>query len=324
MDTDLAGSGQVVVLGNLNIDLLCYPLEVLPEWGQERTVRSMWPRAAGSAGYTAMALGRLGLHPIVVGNVGSDHYGRLLLDALAAHHVDTGNAFVSQAATGVSVTLIGTNSERAFVTFCGHLEELTVEEIIARIPEGPSGGYALFSGLFLLPKIDFAGAVRILQTCRERRCKTMFDSGDDPAGWTDESVQGIRGLLKWVDVFVPNWDEACAVSGKSEAEEVLACLLKLGPELVVLKDGARGSWAMGRGADSIIQEPAYRVKAVDTTGAGDTFNAGLIYGLSSGWDLERCLAFANAAAAIAISRMNDRYPSAAEVRHLLEHGSRLP
>ena len=81
---------------------------------------------------------------------------------------------------------------------------------------------------------------------------------------------------------------------------------------------------MGRSADSIIQEPAYRVKAVDTTGAGDTFNAGLIYGLSSGWDLERCLAFANAAAAIAISRMNDRYPSAAEVRHLLEHGSRLP
>ena len=115
------------------------------------------------------------------------------LDALAAHHVENvciTSGYRSQRYSNWD------HSERAFVTFCGHLEELTVEEIIARIP-GPVGVY-LVLGLFLLPKIDLP--VRCgFQTCRERRCKTCLTRATT-AGWTDESVQGIRGLLKWVDV----------------------------------------------------------------------------------------------------------------------------
>ena len=304
---------SVVVLGNLNIDLLLYPVNDLPEWGHEKTARNMLVRTAGSAGYTALALGQLGINPIVLGNGGNDEYGSQIVKSLMDCSADVSRIHTAEQPTGVSVTMINQDAERAFVTYCGHLQELTAVMIVSALPDGLIHGYAHFSGLFLLPAVSRNGAMQILQSCRDRGMKTILDTGDDPSGWTSDTVRYIRRLLHEVDIFVPNEDEAMFISGKSTIEESLVALRQFGPELIIVKSGSTGSFALSENSNKAIFQPSFSVKAIDTTGAGDTFNAGIIYGLSHEWELPQVLEFANGVAAIVVSRSEKRYPTLNEV-----------
>jgi sugar/nucleoside kinase (ribokinase family) len=139
----------------------------------------------------------------------------------------------------------------------------------------------------------------------------MLDTGWDPAGWPADTLSGLRQVLRNVAVFMPNVDEARVLGGGATAEEAAMNLQTYGPELVVVKCGERGSIAR-RGQKS-YQVPALPSSVFDTVGAGDTFDAGFLFGYLKGWPAEACLAFGNAAASIYISRAHHRYPGMSEV-----------
>jgi len=97
-------AGRVLAIGNLNVDLVFYPVRDLPAWGEERTVDLMLTRAAGSAGYSALVLGNLGMRPVVIGNVGCDGYRTFILRELTEAGADVTRVQVSGLPTGVSAT----------------------------------------------------------------------------------------------------------------------------------------------------------------------------------------------------------------------------
>jgi 5-dehydro-2-deoxygluconokinase len=123
-----------------------------------------------------------------------------------------------------------------------------------------------------------------------------------------------------VDVFLPNLDEAGILTDGADPKKMAAKLLARGCREVIIKLGADGSLAANE--NGIFQEDAFSVRVVDTTAAGDAFNAAMVYGLIQGWEINRRLRFANALAAIVVSRLDDRYPALAEVDLLMKKVTR--
>ena len=122
-------------------------------------------------------------------------------------------------------------------------------------------------------------------------------------------------LLPEVDIVAPNEDEAQALTGQTDPEACATQLLAHGARSVALKLGAKGSlWA---DASGIVTAAGRPVHAIDTTGAGDSFNAAFIYGREQGWPMQRILAFANAFCSVVVSRLNERFPSVGQTLAML-------
>lgn len=121
----------------------------------------------------------------------------------------------------------------------------------------------------------------------------------------------MKGLLKYTDIFLPNLDEARVITGKKDPTEVLNTLTKYGPSLVIVKMDRDGSITLKDG--KVYRQPSFKVKVTDTTGAGDTFNAGFLYGVINGWDLNKTLQFATALASLYISSEEKKYPQVEEI-----------
>ena len=308
---------SILVVGNLNIDLVFYPVNTLPSWGEEKTCKIMLIRSAGSAGYSALALGRFGLQTTLIGNIGNDIYGTMIMKDLKEVQVNINEVYVSNCPTGVSVTIVNETGERAFVTYYGHLEAFSTDSAIRGIDSISHVDYCLLSGYFLLPGLGANGAIEILRACHKRGGVTLLDTGCDPKGWQADTIRDVHRILREVDIFLPNMEEAIAISGKSDAKEAAKTIIDLGPTTVIIKQGKWGSTHVSR-SSSPITAPAIQTRVFDTTGAGDAFNAGVIYSLLKGWDPQDLLRFANTTSSIVISRKEERFPTVNEVIKALE------
>lgn len=307
-------SAQVCIVGNLNADLVLYPLRDFPAWGTEVLVGSMDWRPGG-IGNALLCLARLGVEVSAIANVGDDFVGQQLLSTLGAAGVDTGHVERSpNALTAISVGLGRDDGERAFVTHLGHLGLLDVDLILGRREAWKEARYVLFSGYFLLPGLGFEGAKTLIDEARAEGKEVLFDTGWDVSGWPERSVEEVMQLVKHADVFLPSLNEAQALTGATSPEDCLEGLFAACPNCVIIKLGEDGSIA--RTAEGVFRQPAFPVSPVDTTGAGDSFNAGVIFGLLRRWAIPEILCFANAVAAFVISRPGgdeNRYPLLGEV-----------
>jgi sugar/nucleoside kinase (ribokinase family) len=141
--------------------------------------------------------------------------------------------------------------------------------------------YLLFCDYFVAPGLRREAGRELLATARGSGARTFFDTAWDPEGFPPHTRDELRTLLPWVDVFLPNEAEACAIADVPEGDALDAArkLQAVSAGWVVVKLGARGSLAVGPGgAELSVSAPV--VEAADTTGAGDAFNAGLIRALS--------------------------------------------
>jgi len=310
----------VAVVGNYNIDLVMAHLAEMPAWGTESIVQHMEPRTAGAAGYSSMTLARLGARPLCLGNVGDDAYGRQIREDLQAHGADVQGLLAMPAVqTSVDVALVRPDGQRAFVSYTGHLDLLTEDAVLAAEASSPHmarARYVLLTGYFLLPALGYRATSSLFRHWKSQGLSVCLDTGWDPAGWPQSTRDEILSLLKWVDIFLPNEDEGRALTGESDPVAIAQTLASHGPPVVALKLGGDGSlvWTSG----TVHREKGFTVDVFDTTGAGDSFNAGMIYGLLQGWPWPRVLRFANAVGAIVVSRQTDRHPDIASVEHLLQ------
>jgi sugar/nucleoside kinase (ribokinase family) len=314
-------SREVCVVGNLNADLVLYALEDFPAWGTEVIVEAMDWRPGG-IGNALLCLAGLGVGTSAVANVGEDGIGQELLAALAEAGVDTSHVERSAGApTGVSVGLGRQGGERAFVTHLGHLPLLDVHMALRHRDAWQGARYVLISGYFLVPGLGFEGTRALIDAIHADGGEVLFDTGWDIDGWPERTVAQVMRLLEGVDVFLPSLNEAQALTGEVSSEACLESLFARCPNCVIMKLGEAGSIA--RTEEGILRHAAFPVSALDTTGAGDSFNAGVIVGLVRGWDIQRTLRFANALAALVISRPRERgYPAVGEVERYLEEVER--
>jgi sugar/nucleoside kinase (ribokinase family) len=298
---------DLVVAGDCNPDVVVSGPDVRPEFGQrERIVDAMSLVIGGSASITAVAAARLGLRVALVAAVGDDAAGEMMLALLEREGVDTGAVRIrSGLATGMT-TVLSAGNDRAILTALGAMTTLTAADVepdlLAR------ARHLHVSSYFLLEESFGPGLANLLASARRGGLTTSLDTNDDPAGHWGGSR--LRAALAEADLFLPNEAEALAIGRRAELHPAAAELSRAG-HAVVVKLGAGGALVVpersslaaagvaGTGLAGAVRVAVPQVVPVDTTGAGDCFNAGLIAGLLGGLALPEAAAIGCAAGAAA-------------------------
>jgi sugar/nucleoside kinase (ribokinase family) len=278
----------VVALGDTNIDMSMVGSGE-PKMGREILVKNMVVSPAGSTGYFAFAISRLGDECRFVGRVGGDHFGRLIIDEMKSFGISTTYVKVDpDVSTGVTVSIVSEGGERALVSYLGPTELLTPSDIDDRALRGARH---LHIGGFSLLKALHDSVPQILMKAHNTSITTSLDTGWDPDGRWD-----VAEALQWVDIFLPNEEEVSAITGEKNVLRAAAKLLAKGPSIVVVKRGSLGCTVVTR--EQNIDVPAFKVAPIDTTGAGDAFNAGFIHSYLRGKPLQECAKYGNATGAL--------------------------
>jgi sugar/nucleoside kinase (ribokinase family) len=233
----------------------------------------------GSAAIVACGLARLGVRTALAATVGDDAYGRFVREALDARGVDTRWIRTDPAvATGISVVLSA--GDRAILTYPGTIAttgpEVIDEDLVTSVRHLHSASF------FLLPRLA-PYLPGVLARAHQAGATTSLDTNWDPA----QEWAGVGVLLDHTDVLFPNAAELVALTGRSDHDEAARLVLDRGCQ-VALKDGAAGG-VLWQAPDLVTRVPAPEVDPVDTTGAGDSFDAGFISGLVAGLSREECL-----------------------------------
>jgi sugar/nucleoside kinase (ribokinase family) len=298
------------VLGNINVDLIVRPATRLPPPGEEWTIDTVDLRPGGAAANTGLALTALGVPVRLIGAVGEDRFGAILLDEFEGHGLGGQVATIPGTATGVSLAFEAPDRDRSFLIALGSLAAFDR----SMVPDDAlRARFFLSCGTFTLPKLRGAPTAELLRAVRAAGGTTLLDTGWDPSGWPEAVREEILGLLPLVDFFLPNALEATTLIVAADPEAATEALRDRSGGWVVTKLGRNGCLAMGpEGETHRVSAPL--VDATDTTGAGDAFNAGLIAGLAQELDIRDALALATRVASTVVTRpSSDRYPSPGEI-----------
>jgi sugar/nucleoside kinase (ribokinase family) len=275
---------DLLVVGEINPDVVVTDPDPVPVFGQaERLVEAIRLTIGSSSAITACGAARLGLRVALVGVVGDDALGRFTLDALAARGVDVSACRVAAGRpTGASVVL-GSGVDRAILTATGTIPDTRAMDVpaalLARARHLHVGSYFLQPGL----ASDLPGLFR---AARAGGATTSLDPNWDPTGAWDG---GFAAALAEADIVLPNDAEARQLAGTSDVERA-AHALAGDRRAVVVKRGADGAIAVAAG--QLFRAPARPVDPVDTTGAGDSFDAGFLAARLDGRSVDDALAFA--------------------------------
>jgi sugar/nucleoside kinase (ribokinase family) len=287
---------RVLVVGDANPDLILRG-DVTPRFGQaEQLLAGADLVIGGSAAITAHGVARLGRPVSLLAAVGDDPFGHRLRAELGQAGVDTRFLLVREdVPTGLTVILSRTD-DRAILTLPGTIPTLSPDDVRDAVEAlRPSGlAHVHVSSLFLQPDLA-RGLADLLASLRSAGLTTSLDTNDDPA----RRWEGVDALLPHLDLLLPNTAEATAMGRERDARTAAAKLAAAGP-LVVVKDGARGGFAVRPSGSTVHATPRHR-PVVDTTGAGDTFNAAFLDAWLDGSDVDTCLDRAVRAGAHSVS-----------------------
>ncbi len=283
-------SFDILVAGEINPDLILSG-DVAPVFDQtEKLVDSAVLTIGSSSVIFACGAARLGLKVAFIGVCGDDIFGRFMLMEMQKRGVDVSNVIVrADEQTGLSV-ILNRGVDRAILTHPGLIAALQASDI----PEAllRSARHLHVASYFLQTDLE-PGLPDLFRQARAWGLTTSLDTNYDPSErWT-----GFDELLSTTDVFFPNKTEALSIA-QSEDVESAAKQLSDRCKLVAIKLGADG--ALLRRKDETICVPALTVDIIDTVGAGDTFDAGFLYGYLKGWELEKSLQLATACAALSM------------------------
>lgn len=271
---------DLLVVGEINVDLILQDDQIAPVFGQEILVQDALLTMGGSSVIVAVGAARLGLDTAFMGLVGDDEFGRFMLREMATAGVDVSAVEVDPAQrTGITVSL-STAADRAMITFMGTIDKLRGEQVPDDLL---SQAKHLHVGSFFLQTALRAGLPDLFSRAHAAGMTTSLDCGWDPQG---QWGQALNLVLNHVDLLVPNETEALHITGEATIDAALAALAQRVPT-VAIKLGAQGGIAQQEG--EIARAEALNIDVVDTTGAGDTFNAGFLYGYINGWPLAKAL-----------------------------------
>ncbi len=275
----MANRYDIIVVGDYCLDLIFSGLPNFLELGKEVVARD-FAMVGGGSYNTAVALHRLSVKVGWAADFGTDLFSQLVLEmakqdgldeALFVHH----NMPLRRVTASASLS-----TERAFMAY--YDDGPAIPAAIKALTSA-SAKYLYIPALYTGPALDIG-----LPLVRAKRMKIVMDGNSyDDAVLSDPKV---RKVLKNCTVFMPNRAEACRITGFDDLEQAMLKLAELVP-LVVVKDGVNGAYACQQ--DKIIHADSIPVKPIDTTGAGDCFNAGFLKAYLNGKSLEECLRWGN-------------------------------
>ena len=297
---------DVVVVGELNADLVLTGLPSLPAYGEVRLAKDMRFALGSSSAIFACNLARLGVQVGFVGKLGADETGDFLLRCLRDRGVDTSQITQSPSGrTGICVVMSFPH-EYAMASYPGIRETFCLEDV--NLDYVRTAKHMHMSSYYLQPALR-PGCGKLFRAAKEAGMTTSLDPDFDPSGkWNG----GIHELLPYVDIFLPNELEATRISGETDVTAALNHLSGLS-KTVVVKCGAKG--ALTKCGERAVAASGFSVQPVDTTGAGDSFNAGFVSQFIRGAPLPDCAAWGNACGALSTRALGglEGFPTRNEV-----------
>ena len=270
---------DLLVAGEINPDLILSG-DVEPVFGQaEKLIDSADLKVGSSSVIFACGAARLGLKIAFVGLCGDDFFGRFMLAEMTKQGIDISHVEADPALqTGMSV-ILSRGNDRAILTYPGCIAALRAEQISDGLLEKSS--HLHIASYFLQTALQ-PGLPDLFTRAHTLGLTTSLDPNWDPSGeW-----RSLDALLRLVDVFLPNATEAQALTGAATVEAALDNLGRI-CSTVAIKLGEKGAIAVR--AEQYASVPAPAVAVVDTVGAGDSFDAGFLFGWLKGWSLEETL-----------------------------------
>jgi ribokinase len=287
---------DVVCFGALNMDRL-YKVDRIAKEGEERLIIDFTEAPGGSAANTAAGLARLGLKTGFIGKVANDREGQLLLDDFRREGVDTNGIVVSrEGRSGVVMGYVDEKGERALYIDPGVNNSLGFKEIDVEY----AGSTRFLHLTSFVGNKPFLAQKRVVEALSGKGVKVSFDPGDI---YARKGLAALKPIVKKCFIVFPNENELRLLTGEGY-EEGSKALIKLGVSIVAVKLGRKGCYVTD-GEESHLIKP-YKVKVVDTTGAGDAFCTGFLYGLINNKDLRECGKLGNFVASRCITEIGAR------------------
>ena len=301
---------DLVVAGELNPDLILSSPDLEPRFGQVETlVEDASLTIGSSSAIFACGAARLGMRVAFVGVIGRDVFGNYMLESLKGRGIDVSNVIIDDnQPTGLSI-ILNRLTDRAILTYPGAIPALKGEQVSDTLL---SRTRHLHVASYFLQTALQPGLPDLFRRARRWGVSVSLDTNWDPA----EQWRGIQELLPLIDVFLPNQAEALSITHAPTLEQA-ARDLATQVNVLAVKMGREGGLAYQN--DRLARASAFSVEVVDTVGAGDSFDAGFIYGYLMGWDLERCLKLG-----VACGSLSTRGRGGAEKQPTLAEAMQIP
>ena len=287
---------EVVIVGTALTDLQVYPVTKSIAQEVSYPAEKMVWTVGGDALNEATIITRLGHEVRMVSCIGDDGAGDLILRHGRENGIDTSYLKRDRKKrTAIHVGLIWADGERTFINDKGG-SVWTCGQDDMDLAALDEGSILSFASIFNNPRLD--GAF-MLDLFSQAKAKGMTICADIVKGKRGETLADVQDALGYIDYFFPNLDEAKALTGMEDMDEIADRLLALGVKHVVMKIGKKGCLVKGEGRRFIVSGYPHS-NCIDTTGAGDNFASGFIAGLLEGRDLEGCARLANCTASLAV------------------------
>ena len=288
------GAPRILVVGELNVDVIASGVQRIPVMGAEVIAKDCQLTLGSASAIFAVGVARLGSRVTFVSQVGTDAFGDFCLGALRLEGISTTHVLRKRTEkTGITISLSGMH-DRALITYPGAIASLRVADFDAtsmkRHHHIHLTSYYLQQGL----QRSFPD---IFKKAKAEGLTTSFDPNSDPnATWS----QSIKKVLRHIDLLFVNQREAFELTGIHRNADALKALGKLVP-CAVVKLGAKGAVAIHNG--QVARHAGFKVHAVDTTGAGDSFDAGFVSAYLRRSSIQDCLQHGNACGALSTQQV---------------------
>ncbi|HDF7065215.1 TPA: ribokinase [Enterobacter hormaechei] len=285
-------AGNLVVLGSINADHILN-LETFPTPGETVTGNQYQVAFGGKGANQAVAAGRSGANIAFIACTGDDDTGERVRKQLASDNIDIAPvSVVAGESTGVALIFVNAEGENVIGIHAGANAALTTERV-----EAQRGIIAGAEALLMQLESPVESVVAAAKIAHENHTSVVLNPA--PARVLSDE------LLALVDIITPNETEAEKLTGirvenDDDAARAALALHEKGIGTVIITLGSRGVWASVNGEGRRV--PGFKVKAIDTIAAGDTFNGALVTALLEGKAMDDAIRFAHAAAAIAVTR----------------------
>jgi sugar/nucleoside kinase (ribokinase family) len=272
---------DVIVIGELNVDIILNKIDGLPVIGKEIMAESMSVTLGSSSAIFASNLSALGTKVAFIGKIGKDNFAEVVLGSLEARNVDTSHILKSDSLSTGATIVLNYDQDRANITYPGAMDDLKLQDIDFEYLE--QARHMHFSNCFMQPGIK-KDLVTLFRKAKELGLTTSFDTQWDPEEKWDLPLES---LLPYIDIFLPNKKEFELLTQSKSVEEGIRKISSFAHNIII-KNGSDG--ALGWDGKELISQPAFKNdNVVDCIGAGDSFNAGFIADFIKKASFRKCL-----------------------------------
>jgi sugar/nucleoside kinase (ribokinase family) len=302
--TNAAQRADVVGIGSCTVDYFALVPRLLgPE--EKTNADRLEIHAGGVTANNLTQVARLGAKAGWLGLLGDDGNGRIIENAFLEDGIDiSGIEIVKGELSSLTWIPVDAEGERCIYMFPNVTGKITAQQVLTRFASHIKAAKHFHTEASQLPLPPVLQAMKV---ARDAGVRVLFDLDVSPSFFSRCNLgtpEELAGALQFADILKPCKAAALEFTGEKDHERMARKLLGMGPSVVAITLGANGCLLASK--NELVHVPAFTVKTIDTTGAGDAFMGGLSYGLLQKWDLEHVGAFANACAALCCTKVGAR------------------